>query len=62
MFCSNTLYTVWTLKVRNVQWVDRADSSMSFGGSTHRRRTEQDITNEKMQRDNEEYNLQVQVY
>jgi hypothetical protein len=39
--------------------------SMSSGGSTHRRRTEQDIANEKMEqrlRENKEYNLHVQEY
>jgi hypothetical protein len=40
-------------------------SSRSSGGSTRHHRTEQDITNEKMElqlRENEEYNLQVQEY
>jgi hypothetical protein len=40
-------------------------SSRSSGGSTYRCRTEQDITNERMEqqlRENEEYNLQVQEY
>jgi aminoglycoside N3'-acetyltransferase len=43
----------------------RGSSSRSSGGSTHRHRTEQDITNERMEqrlRENEEYNLQVQEY
>jgi hypothetical protein len=38
----------------------RWSSSRSSGGSTHRRRMEQDIANEKMEqrlRENEEYNL-----
>jgi hypothetical protein len=38
-------------------------SSRSSGGSTRRRRTEQDIMNKKMEqwlRENEEYHLQVQ--
>jgi hypothetical protein len=38
----------------------RGSSSRSSGGSTHHRRTEQDIANEKMEqrlRENEEYNL-----
>jgi hypothetical protein len=61
------------LKVHDVQWVNRltqvqlgrGSSSRSSGGSTHRRRTEQDIVNEKIEqrlRENEEYNLQVQEY
>jgi hypothetical protein len=43
----------------------RGSSSRSSGGSTHHRRTEQDIANEKMEqrlRENEVYNLQVQEY
>jgi hypothetical protein len=39
--------------------------SRNSGGSTHRRRTEQDIANKRMEqrlRENEEYNLQVQKY
>jgi hypothetical protein len=43
----------------------RGSSSRSLVGSTCRRRTEQDIANEKMEqrlRENEEYNLQVQEY
>jgi hypothetical protein len=43
----------------------RGSSSRSLGGSTHHRRMEQDIANEKMEqqlRENEEYNLQVQKY
>jgi hypothetical protein len=43
----------------------RGSSSRSSGGSTCRRRTEQDIANEKMEqwlRESEEYNLQVQKY
>jgi hypothetical protein len=43
----------------------RGSSSRSSCGSTHRRHTEQDIANEKMEqrlRENEEYNLQVQEY
>jgi hypothetical protein len=38
----------------------RGSTSRHLGGSTHHRRTEQDIVNEKMEqrlRDNEEYNL-----
>jgi hypothetical protein len=45
--------------------LDRGSSSRSSGGSTRRRRTEQDIANKKMEqwlRENEEYNLQVQKY
>jgi hypothetical protein len=45
--------------------LDRGYSSRSSGGSTRRRRTEQDIANKKMEqwlRENEEYNLQVQKY
>jgi hypothetical protein len=43
----------------------RGSSSRTSGGSTHSRRTEQDIVNEKMKQqlwENEEYNLQVQEY
>jgi hypothetical protein len=43
----------------------RGSSSRSSGGSTRHRRTEQDITNKKMEqrlRENEEYNLEVQEY
>jgi hypothetical protein len=43
----------------------KGSSSMSSGGSSRHRRTEQDIVNEKMEqqlRENEEYNLQVQEY
>jgi hypothetical protein len=43
----------------------RGSSFKSSGSSTRRRRTEQDIANEKMEkrlRENEEYNLQVQEY
>jgi hypothetical protein len=68
MFCSNTLYIFWTLTVRDVQQVNRLNSSAtserifvrSSGGSTRHRRTEQDIVNEKMKRqlrENKEYNL-----
>jgi hypothetical protein len=43
----------------------KGSSSRNSGGSTHRRRTEEDIVNEKMEqwlRENEEYNLQMQEY
>jgi hypothetical protein len=43
----------------------RGSSSRSSVDSTHRRRTEQDIANKKMEqelRENEGYNLQVQEY
>jgi hypothetical protein len=43
----------------------RGSLSRSSGGSTHRRRMEQYIANERMEqrlRENEEYNLQVQEY
>jgi hypothetical protein len=43
----------------------RGSLSRSSSGSTRRRRTEQDIANEKMEqrlRENEEYNLQMQEY
>jgi hypothetical protein len=43
----------------------RGSSSRSSGGSTHHRRTEQNIVNERMEqrlRENEEYNLEVQGY
>jgi hypothetical protein len=43
----------------------RGSLSSSSGGSTHYRRTEQNIANEKMEqwlRENEEYNLQVQEH
>jgi hypothetical protein len=43
----------------------RGSLSRSSSGSTRRRRTEQDIANEKVEqrlRENEEYNLQMQEY